>query len=138
MHGLVCGRAARLLLDATALTAAEAARLLGRTLSAGESPARAATWVEGFLSGSGLVLVHDDQLWGVLDRWVSLLPEERFTEVLPLLRRTFSTFGAPERRALGDRAAAGGGAAAAPEAEEQLDLGRADLVVPALRRLLGL
>ena len=136
VHGLVCGRSARLLLDAAALTAEEAARLLGLTLSAGELPARAAAWVEGFLSGSGLVLVHDDQLWGVLDRWVSLLPEERFTEVLPLLRRTF---GAPERRALGDRAAAGGGAAAAPEAGEgELDLGRADLVVPVLRRLLGL
>jgi len=139
-HGLVCGRAARLLLDVTALTAAEAARLLGLTLSAGEPPARAAAWVEGFLSGSGLVLVHDDQLWGVLDRWVSLLPEERFTEVLPLLRRTFSTFGAPERRALGDRAAAGGGAVAAPDVAggDQLDLDRADLVVPVLRRLLGL
>ena len=95
IHGLVCGRAARLLLDATALTAEEAARLLGVALSPGEEPARAGSWVEGFLSGSGLVLVHDDQLWGVLDRWVSLLPEERFTEILPLLRRTFGTFGAP-------------------------------------------
>ncbi len=140
VHGLVCGRAARLLLDATALTAEEAARLLGRTLSPGEPPARAAAWVEGFLSGSGLVLVHDDQLFGVLDRWVSLLPEDRFTEVLPLLRRTFSTFGAPERRALGDRAAAGGTAATATDTgpENDLDQARADLVVPTLRRLLGL
>jgi len=97
-------------------------------------------WVEGFLSGSGLVLVHDDQLWGVLDRWVSLLAEDRFTEVLPLLRRTFSTFGAPERRALGDRAAAGDRPATTSElaSEAGLDLARADLVVPTLRRLLGL
>ena len=136
----MCGRAARLLLDATALTAEEAARLLGRTLSPGEPPARAAAWVEGFLSGSGLVLVHDDQLFGVVDRWVSLLPEDRFTEVLPLLRRTFSTFAPPERRALGDRAAAGGTAATATDtgAENDLDQARADLVVPTLRRLLGL
>jgi len=140
VHGLVCGRAARLLLDATALTAEEAARLLGRTLSPGEPPARAAAWVEGFLSGSGLVLVHDDQLFGVIDRWVSLLPEDRFTEVLPLLRRTFSSFGAPERRALGERAAAGGTAAPAfdPAGDTELDQARADLVVPVLRRLLGL
>ena len=139
VHGLVCGRAARLLLDANALGADEAARLLGLALSAGEQPARAGAWVEGFLSGSGVVLVHDDQLWDVLDRWVSLLPEERFTEVLPLLRRTFGTFGAPERRALGARAASdptNRAGAAAPE--EDVDQSRADLVVPTLRRLLGL
>ena len=138
IHGLVCGRAARLLLDSSALTAEEAARLVGLALSAGELPARAGAWVEGFLSGSGVLLVHDDQLWGVLDRWVSLLPEERFTEVLPLLRRTFSTFGAPERRALGERAAAGRQAAAGPAPDEDLDPARADLVVPTLRKLLGL
>ncbi|CAA9217672.1 MAG: FIG01121542: hypothetical protein [uncultured Acidimicrobiales bacterium] len=140
VHGLVCGRAARLLLDAAALTADEAARLLGRALSPGEQPARAGGWVEGFLSGSGVLLVHDDQLWSVLDRWVSLLPEERFTELLPLLRRTFSSFGPPERRALGDRAAAGRGGveAVGADPEEDLEHSRADLVVPTLRRLLGL
>jgi len=139
VHGLVCGRAARLLLDASALGADEAARLLGLALSAGEEPDRAGAWVEGFLSGSGVLLVHDDQLWGVLDRWVSLLPEERFTEVLPLLRRTFSTFGAPERRALGDRATAGGAhAPGATPPENDVDPARADLVVPTLQKLLGL
>ena len=138
-HGLVCGRAARLLLDASALGADEAARLLGLALSAGEQPARSGAWVEGFLSGSGVLLVHDDQLWGVLDRWVSRLPEERFTEVLPLLRRTFSTFGAPERRALGERAGSGGHpAAGGGPSDEELDQARADLVVPTLRKLLGL
>jgi hypothetical protein len=135
----VCGRAARLLLDAGGLAPDEAARLLGRALSAGEEPARAGAWVEGFLSGSGVVLVHDDQLWGILDRWVALLPEERFTEALPLLRRTFGTFGAPERRALGQRAAAGSPGTAGPAGEEaDVDPARADLVVPTLRRLLGL
>jgi hypothetical protein len=139
IHGRVCGRAARLLLDATALTPEEAAPLLGRALSAGEAPARSGAWVEGFLSGSGLVLVHDDQLWGIVDRWVSLLPEERFTEVLPLLRRTFGTFGAPERRALGERAGRGDRLdPAAPRDDDDLDQTRADLVVPTLRRLLGL
>ncbi len=139
VHGLVCGRAARLLLDADALSSEDAARLVGLALSAGEAPARAGAWVEGFLSGSGVVLVHDDQLWGILDRWVSLLPEERFTEVLPLLRRTFGTFGAPERRALGQRAASGRSAdlAGVDEGDTDLDQRRADLVVPTLRRLLG-
>lgn len=139
IHGRVCGRATRLLLDAGALNPDEAAPLLGRALSAGEAPARSGAWVEGFLSGSGVVLVHDDQLWGIVDRWVSLLAEERFTEVLPLLRRTFGTFGAPERRALGERAGQGGRAdPAGPSGEDDLDQARADLVVPTLRRLLGL
>jgi hypothetical protein len=62
----------------------------------------AGNWLEGFLKGSAIVLIHDKRLWQLLDNWISGLGEE-FTEVLPLLRRTFATFTSPERRQIGER-----------------------------------
>jgi len=103
-HGVVAGRSARLLLDAGALTPDDAARYLSRTLSMAEDPARAAAWVEGFLAGSGQLLLHDDTLWRLVDDWLVHLREESFVALLPLLRRAFSAFTAPERRQLGQRA----------------------------------
>ena len=60
--------------------------------------------MEGFLHGSGLVLIHHPGLWQLLDNWIVSLTEPLFTGLLPLLRRTFSTFPAPERRQIGEKA----------------------------------
>ncbi|HEX7242012.1 MAG TPA: DUF5682 family protein, partial [Longimicrobiaceae bacterium] len=140
VHGLVAGRVVRLLLDGGALTSAEASRRLGLELAAAADPAGAAAWLEGFLAGGGLVLLHDAALWGLLDEWLAGLAPDVFTRLLPLLRRTFATFAAGERRALGDRARGTGGRAAPRQAqgEEELDSGRAEAVLPLLAALLGL
>ena len=69
-----------------------------------EDPTRAAAWIEGFLAGSGQLLLHDDKLWRLVDDWLVQLREETFVALLPLLRRAFSAFTAPERRQLGERA----------------------------------
>ena len=107
MHGLIAGRSCRLLLDEGSLPTEEAARRLGLALSTASEPPQAAAWVEGFLQGSGLLLLHDDDIWQVLDDWVSGLSDEAFTMLLPLLRRTFSNFSAPERRQMGEQVRAG-------------------------------
>jgi hypothetical protein len=60
--------------------------------------------VEGFLAGSGQLLLHDDALWRLIDDWLVHLREDTFVALLPLLRRSFSAFAGPERRQLGDRA----------------------------------
>lgn len=104
VHGTVAGRCARFLFDAGLLGDEDAARRLARTLSIAEDPTRAATWVEGFLAGSGQLLLHDDALWRLIDDWLVRLREETFVALLPLLRRAFSAFAASERRQLGDRA----------------------------------
>src|SRR4030095_5718701 len=67
VHGTVAGRCARLLFDAGLRADETAARRLARPLSIAEDPTRAATWVEGFLAGSGQLLLHDDALWRLLD-----------------------------------------------------------------------
>ena len=42
--------------------------------------------------------MHDERLLGLVDGWLTGMPADAFTEVLPLLRRTFAAFAAPERR----------------------------------------
>jgi hypothetical protein len=101
VHGLIAGRVTRLLADAGALAWPEAATRLRAALSAGVPAAGKAAWAEGFLSGGGLLLVHDRDLLATLDAWVASLGEEEFLDVAPLLRRVFGEFSAPERASIG-------------------------------------
>ncbi|MFD6932393.1 DUF5682 family protein [Streptomyces sp. NPDC059945] len=147
--GVIRGRSVRLLLDEGELAQEEAARLMGLVLSPGTEPADAATWIEGFVgggSGGGMLLVHDERLLGLVDTWLTGVPADAFTDVLPLLRRTFSAYESGVRRTLGefvrrgpgartDTAAAGSGI---PGFAPDLDAGRADAVLPVLSLLLGL
>jgi hypothetical protein len=137
LHGLLAGRVTRLLLDAGRLGAAEVLRRLRLPLTVGAPPAHGAAWVEGFLAGGGLLLVHDDALLELLDDWLADIPAEAFGDVLPLLRRTFSGFAAGERRAIGERVAAPAGAGGAGGEPLVLDHDRAALVLPTLSALLG-
>ena len=100
LPGTLAGRATRLLHDAGEL---DPAAPMSRALSPGEDPERGASWIEGFIGTSGLVLVHDPELLAVLDGWVARVPPDAFTNVLPLLRRAFSVLPAGERRRLGER-----------------------------------
>lgn len=145
--GVIRGRAVRLLLDEGELGADEAARLMGLVLSPGTPPADAAAWIEGFVGGGGgLLLVHDERLLALVDEWLTGVPAEAFTDVLPLLRRTFSSYEPGVRRTLGELVRRGPGkqvgAAATtvgiPGFGAELDAVRADAVVPVLRLLLGL
>jgi hypothetical protein len=49
------------------------------------------------------LLLHQDGLWRALDRWITCLDPETFAAMLPLLRRAFSGFEPPERRAMGEK-----------------------------------
>ncbi|WP_067914054.1 DUF5682 family protein [Actinomadura rubrobrunea] len=136
VHGLLEGRLTRLLLDAGRLD--DVPDRMARAVSVGVAPDRAAAWVEGFLSGGGLLLVHDDDLLRLLDGWIAGLPADAFTAVLPLLRRTFGGYAAAERRAIGERVrrldAAGPPAAAR---DDDIDAGRAAAAAATALRILG-
>ncbi|MFE9876530.1 DUF5682 family protein [Streptomyces sp. NPDC005784] len=149
--GVVRGRAVRLLLDEGELAQEEAARLMGLVLSPGTEPADAAAWIEGFVgggSGGGMLLVHDERLLGLVDAWLTGVPTEAFTDVLPLLRRTFSAYETGVRRTLGELVRRGpaprtdaevtGSGSGIPGFAPDLDTGRADAVLPLLSLLLGL
>ncbi len=102
---LTSGRLTRLLLDAGRLATGEASSRMSRELSAAAPAAAAAGWAEGFLTGSGLLLVHDGKLLGMADGWLAGLTDDAVAAVLPALRRTFGGFAPPERRAIGEQAA---------------------------------
>ena len=140
LHGLIAGRCCRILFDQGLLSAEEVSTKVGLALSHAGEPEQAARWVDGFLRGSGLVLLHNSALWEVLDGWVASLKPDLFTQLLPLLRRTFSTFPAPERRQMGERARKGPAAhsSTAHDAGADVDVARADKVLPLCARLLGI
>ncbi len=139
LHGLISGRCCRLLLDAGVFDTTEASRRMGLALSTATEPPQAAAWVEGFLKGSGLLLLHDDSLWQVLDNWVTELPDDAFISLLPLLRRTFSTFPAPERRQMGEKVKAGDikKVKHATSNNSEFNEENAALVLPVIIQLLG-
>jgi hypothetical protein len=137
LHGLLAGRLTRLLLDAGRLGIEEVRRRLRLPLTVGTPPAHGAAWVEGFLAGGGLLLVHDDALLELLDGWLADIPADAFDDVLPLLRRTFGGFASGERRAIGERIAGVGAAGRADGEPLVLDHERAALVLPTLSALLG-
>ncbi|MGO8949532.1 MAG: DUF5682 family protein, partial [Ktedonobacterales bacterium] len=156
VHGLVRGRGCRLLLEQGGLNEAELQRLAGLALSPAVAADQATAWVEGILGGSGLRLLQQDGLWRALDAWLVDLAPETFVALLPLLRRAFSGFQAPERRAMGEKVAhmrrtqtpssdspAGEGghafiATANPiKPIKPINRERADIVVPVLAQILG-
>ncbi|UPZ29422.1 DUF5682 family protein [Streptomyces sp. LRE541] len=147
--GVVRGRAVRLLLDDGELGQEEAARLMGLVLSPGTAPGDAAAWIEGFVgggSGGGMLLVHDERLLGLVDSWLTGVPGDAFTDVLPLLRRTFSEYEPGVRRTLGELVRRGPGPrgsvadtiSGTPGFGPDLDEDRAGAVLPVLCLLLGL
>jgi hypothetical protein len=139
---LISGRLTRLLLDAGRITTDDAQIRMSRELSAAAPPAAAAGWAEGFLSGSGLLLAHDDRLLALADGWLAALNEDAFAAVLPALRRTFGGFTPPERRAVGDKAArldgTGRRAVAIADPGDELDEKRAAPAVRTVAVILGL
>ncbi|MDB5271194.1 MAG: hypothetical protein JWP58_4234 [Hymenobacter sp.] len=135
-NGLLAGTAARLLFDAQQASAEATATVLGLALAPAQPTDYATAWIEGFLRGSGLLLIHHRELFDLLDTWLSELQEETFREIVPLLRRAFTDFSLPERRQIMEIASAD---AAAPVAASEVDFDweRGARVLPGLRELLG-
>ncbi|AWN29047.1 hypothetical protein DKG71_25545 [Streptomyces sp. NEAU-S7GS2] len=149
--GLLRGRATRLLLDDGELGDGGAERLMGLALSPGTPPTDAAGWIEGFVGGGdgGMLLVHDERLLALVDGWLTGVPDAAFTDVLPLLRRTFAEYESGVRRTLGELVRRGPATAprhpagdapdaAVPGFGPGLDRDRAAAVLPTLRMLLGI
>lgn len=126
LHGSLVGRFVRIGVDGAVFTTAEAARRMRRALSIGAPADEKSAWIEGFLSGSGLLLVHDTELLAVIDEWLTGLTATEFTDVLPLVRRTFSTFDAGIKRNIGHAVTTAG---ATVHTEFDIDADRARPVV---------
>lgn len=133
-HPLLIGSSTRLLFRAERITAEDVARWMRRAVSSGSTPQDAASWLEGFLTGMENVLLRNDTVFGLVDDWMNGLSGEQFNAILPLLRRTFSTYNSPARRNIAERIKRG---AHQPE-PDLIDETRAERVLPVLRQILGL
>ncbi len=132
---LLAGRIVRLLMDAGFIPRDRAADRLHAALSVGAPASEKAQWAEGFTAGGALLLIHDDALLAVLDRWVRSLDAEEFLQVVPLLRRGFGTFAPAERGNL-LRAARSLSGAGQVGTDPEPDLTRAGAVLATARLLL--
>lgn len=101
---LIAGYATRLVYDYKILELEKLQDTFGSALSPANDFSLSAAWLEGFLRGSGSILLIDHVLWNIVNSWMNSLGDQDFTNVLPLLRRTFSQFSHPERRKLGEKA----------------------------------
>jgi hypothetical protein len=146
VHPIVRGRCCRLLFDQHVIDETELRRWARLTLSPASAARNAANWAAGLLQGSGMRVLHQDGLWSALDEWIINLSPDVFTELLPLLRRAFSAFTGPERRAMGEKVKGlprigadrfTPSAGARQEPDNDLDRERADLVLPVLAQILG-
>lgn len=133
----VAGYASRLLTDHKLLSGDELVRVFYLAMSAVNPPAVAAAWLEGFLKGSGTILLLDPVLWTIVNNWVKDLDEATFTGVLPLLRRTFAAFSATERKKLGEKVKTGGENVVV-KTETGFDTTRAKSGIPVVLQLLGI
>ena len=137
VHGLVHGRAVRLLHDGGQWAAADVQARLGRALTPGTPAADGAAFVEGFLAGSGTVLLHDDELLRLVDGWIASLRADMFDVVVALLRRTFGAFEPAERRQLGTLLSTGRVARMTAMGDD-VDTDRAVAGLATVRAMLGL
>lgn len=135
VNGILTGACSRILFDKKIRSETETATRMSYALSPATPPLDAAQWLEGFLQGSGLLLLHNPTLWHLLDAWMDSLGEDTFTNTLPMLRRTFSRFPAPERERmlqLAKQVPAQGVVAEAVDYEED----RAEKMIGLVRKIL--
>ncbi|MFK7934235.1 MAG: DUF5682 family protein [Saprospiraceae bacterium] len=135
---LITGGSIRILYDREIAVIAEVITQMHYALSKNNDKAKAIRWLEGFLFGSGMLLIHNPALWKIIDDWVEQLPPEDFQEILPLLRRAFAKFSAPERQRMLDLAKNGIAVTANQTMGNELIEEQSKVVLPTLQLLLGL
>lgn len=136
INGLIAGSSTRILLDQKKLAETKAAASMSFALSKGNTPLYSAQWLEGFLYGSGALLLYTQSLWNILDTWVSDLTMADFQEVVPLLRRTFANFSPNERMKILRLVERGQVALTVVEGKDFHERGA--VVLPMVRLLLGM
>lgn len=137
IHPRIDGYMVRILFDNQKWDADAVAIKMSQTLSPGIEHQAAARWIEGLLSGSGLLLIHYPPLFLLLDQWLAEMQETQFQTHLPLLRRTFARFSHGERRQMGEIAKEGV-QTKEQASEEELDPQRVAMVRPIFETLLGI
>jgi hypothetical protein len=135
---LIAGLAVRLLYDRGGLDQEAVAVAFSRALSATTVAKAVGQWLEGFLGSTAELILQDQTLLHLIDGWLGALREDDFVELLPMLRRAFSSFGmAGRRRLLAEVGKARTAVVAAPSAVGT-DAPGFEKALPLLLTILGL
>jgi hypothetical protein len=132
------GYSARRLHDRGAIVAEDIERALSLALSPSVPPLEAGGWLEGFLAEASQLLLHDQSLFALIDRWLLSLAEEAFVNLLPGLRRALSNLDRMEGRRLLQQVEHGGGPIAAAGAGDARAEAAYQAALPLLKLILGL
>ena len=54
-------------------------------------------WLQGFIRDNSLNLILNYAVWEIMNQWLNDLNEEQFMDVLPNLKKAFSSFSKAER-----------------------------------------
>ena len=102
-------------------------------------PKEAGAFLEGFLRGGSEVLLQDEPLLQLLDAWLCELSETDFTDSLPLLRRSTSSFDTVARRRVFEKVQRGRQESTSPRGTVGTESNPAfEAALPLLYKILGL
>lgn len=93
----VAGAIHKIAYESQIISPERTAQAFSRALSVGTDMSHSAQWLEGFLNEAATVLLLDEGIWSIVYEWVAELDSETFTNLLPILRRTFSEYASPEK-----------------------------------------
>ncbi|HKK78577.1 MAG TPA: DUF5682 family protein [Phaeodactylibacter sp.] len=137
LQGLCC----RFLYDKGEYNTSQTAQHMRFSLSSQQEAEQGALWLEGFLYGSGLLLLNLPELWQLLEEWITEMPDSVFQSTLPIIRRAFTDFSGPEREKMMRQVRFGAGKSALHDTTRPataFDQQRARKVLPTVKRLLGM
>jgi Family of unknown function (DUF5682) len=134
----ISGTLTRILKESNHLTNDDVNNSLSQALTLNIDIVYSAQWLEGFLNQSVALLIHDDDVWTIVSSWVKQLNDDGFNDVLPLLRRTFSSFRSSEKNKIAERVKYFSTTTVARNAEIDWDIDRAEKVIPVIKQLFGL
>ena len=138
VNPLLQGGCVRILFNKGLMPTEDVTNRMSLRLSAGNDRKDAAIWLEGFLRGSGMILVVHPELWNILDKWINEIDLLTFKDLVPLLRRTFSEFSHPERAKMMELAKTGQVNISEQNIEDGFDEERGAQVLPTIKLLLGI
>ncbi len=99
-HTILDAQVHRILFERKIFSSEKVSQRMHYQLSVNAPSMEQAQWVEGFLYGSAMILIHHYPFWKIVDDWLDEVEESHFMEIVPVLRRTFSEFSPAEKRKL--------------------------------------
>ncbi len=99
-HTMLNALTHRILFERKIYSSEKVSKRMHYQLSSGAQSMEQALWIEGFLYGSAMILIHHFPFWKIVDDWLDEVEENHFMEIVPVLRRTFAEFTPVEKRKL--------------------------------------